>query len=167
MKTNIFTNKKPYFVTLAIKLGLLAFLLVSDLVTKQYFATHYAGTSSASFFGIFSFTYVENTGAAFSLFSGNTTVLAVLSVAFVLAFFVYDLFNYSKNPWYVLGFAFIVAGAVGNMVDRIWLGYVRDFIRFDFVTFPIFNVADMCLTIGLVLYAVYILFYFQTTKEGK
>lgn len=169
MKKNIFKQKKQYWVLLGIKLGIILGLLVLDLWTKSFFASRYeAGAGDITVLqSIFSFTYTENTGAAFSLFSNSTTVLTVLSVLFVVGFFVFDWFERQKNGWYVIGFTLISAGAVGNFVDRIWLGYVRDFMRFDFITFPIFNVADVCLTVGLVCYGIYVLFYSHKKEQVK
>ena len=65
----------------------------------------------------------------------------------------------AKNTFYCLGFGFVIGGAVGNLVDRIALGYVRDFIFLDFMpTFPVFNLADSFLCVGAVMLAIYILF---------
>lgn len=161
-KEHKFENKN-YFKVLVAKLGMVAVLLGADLATKIYFASQ--NLDITVWRGVLGFTYTENTGAAFSLFSNATSLLAAASVLFVIAFFVFDWFEHKasfqskSNWWYNTGFALIVAGAVGNMIDRFALGYVRDFIRFEFVQFPIFNVADMCLTIGLVLYGVYVLFF--------
>ncbi len=163
---NIF--KKDYLIWLAVKIGFIAVFLVADLVTKNIFANlAESGRSTFTLIdGVISFIYVENTGAAFSIFSNGTMFLAILSVIFVVGFFTYDYFSYTKSLWYVSSFVLIVAGAVGNMVDRLWLGYVRDFIRFDFVTFPIFNIADICLTVGLIIYGIYILFFYDKQKKA-
>jgi signal peptidase II len=59
----------------------------------------------------------------------------------------------------------MLSGAIGNLIDRALYGYVRDFIKLDFINFPIFNVADMALTIGAVVFSVYILFIYDTKKK--
>lgn len=62
-----------------------------------------------------------------------------------------------------LGLALVLSGAIGNLIDRVALGYVRDFIAFDFINFPVFNFADSCITVGAVLLVVSVLF----TKSGR
>lgn len=62
-----------------------------------------------------------------------------------------------------LGLALVLSGAIGNLIDRVALGYVRDFIAFDFMNFPVFNFADSCITVGAVLLIVSVLF----TKSGE
>ena len=107
---------------------------------------------------------VHNTGIAFSLFGKGgvwlivfTSILAVLSVAAWWFFARRDRFG-------ACAFALFVAGAVGNLYDRIRYGYVRDFIHFSFwKSFPVFNVADIALTVGTAAVALY--FIFKTTKK--
>ena len=101
--------------------------------------------------GVFHFTYVQNTGAAFSSFEGQQWLFALIFVAFTLAI----AYDYRKKympfshfeRWCVL---FIWAGGVGNMIDRIRLGYVVDMIAVEFIRFPVFNVADCFITCGCV-----------------
>ena len=100
-----------------------------------------------------------NTGAAFGLFSGSTTALIFVSVLMVAALFVFNVFVKNKNMFYSISFGLIVGGALGNLYDRVKLGYVRDFIYLDFApNFPIFNLADSCLCVGAAMMVVYILF---------
>jgi signal peptidase II len=99
----------------------------------------------------FNFTYVQNTGAAFGIFNEGTLPLALLSLVVSLSLFLFLLFKSRTLPLlqrYAL--ASILAGAVGNMIDRFRLGYVTDFIHFKMskFDFPVFNVADMCVVIG-------------------
>lgn len=164
---SIFTGKKSYYISLAFKVLGVAVLLGLDLFTKIYFENRYnAGQGDILVWsGVFSFTFTRNTGAAFSMFSNSTLLLTLLSAVFVVAFFVYDFFMYRKNGWYFASFILIVSGAIGNLIDRASLGYVRDFIRLDFMAFPIFNVADSCLTVGIVCYAIFILFYYHPNKK--
>ncbi len=118
--------------------------------------------------GFASFTYVQNTGAAFSLFSNATWVLTILSVVLVVALFVV-LYKTRKVPSVLLKLSlmFIIGGAIGNMIDRVFLGYVRDMIEFTFVNFAVFNVADSFVTIGAVLLGIYLLFYWDKGKKDK
>ncbi|MBQ3503063.1 MAG: signal peptidase II [Clostridia bacterium] len=110
-----------------------------------------------------------NTGAAFGLFSKSTTFLIVLSVIVVVCMIFVDIILKINTKTYAVGFGLILAGAVGNFIDRIALGYVRDFIMFDFwKSFPIFNFADCCIVIGAVLVCVHFIFLTKSnSKEVK
>ena len=117
--------------------------------------------------GFASFHYLQNTGAAFSLFSNVTWLLTVLSVVLIIAMF-YVLFKTKKYKSRLLRLAllFIIGGAIGNMIDRMFLGYVRDMIEFTFVRFAVFNVADSFVCIGAVLLGVFLLFYWDKNKKN-
>jgi signal peptidase II len=126
-------------------------LLVIDQLTKAWAASlPLNGVGKPLGLG-FSFTYVQNTGAAFGMFNEGTLPLALLSLVVSLSLFLFLLFKSKTLPIlqrYAL--ASILAGAVGNMIDRFRLGYVTDFIHFQLskFDFPVFNVADMCVVIG-------------------
>lgn len=132
-------------------------VLVADLVTKHFlFKVEYFNLipkviSIASNGG--------NSGAAWGMFSGKTIGLIVVSVVMIALFFVFNHFVKNKNTWYCLSFGFIIGGAMGNLIDRIWLKYVRDFIFLDFFpSFPVFNLADSFLCVGAAMLAIFILF---------
>lgn len=139
--------------------------LAVDLILKHAMADFFAARFSAGNFdnepvikGFISLTYTENTGAAFSIFSNNILGLTLFSILFMIAFAILDISFKDENPISGIGFALIMAGAAGNLVDRVALNYVRDFISFDFLgNFPICNFADVCITFGCVWYAVYFL----------
>ena len=133
------------------------FVLVADLVTKHFlFDVEYFNLIP----NVLSVaTNGGNTGAAWGMFSGNTTGLILISVVMIIVLFAFNYFVKSKNTFYCLAFGFVIGGAVGNLVDRIALGYVRDFVFLDFMpTFPVFNLADSFLCVGAVMLAIYILF---------
>ena len=103
--------------------------------------------------GFFSLTYVRNTGAGFSILEGQQTFLIIITVAAIL-FFVYMLAKSKQNETLkVISLLLVISGALGNLIDRISYNYVIDFL--DFVIFgwdyPVFNVADSFLTIGVIL----------------
>ena len=107
-----------------------------------------------------------NTGAAWGIFSGKKLFLVLLSAGMIVALFVFNHFVKKKNWIYCLSFGFIVGGALGNLIDRIVFGYVRDFIYLDFWrTFPIFNMADSFLCVGACLLCVYVLFMSGNKNE--
>lgn len=108
-----------------------------------------------------------NTGAAFGIFSKSTTFLIITSVIIVLVMIAVDLILKIKSKTYTIGFGLILAGAIGNFVDRIAFGYVRDFIMFDFwKNFPIFNFADCCIVIGAILVCIHFIFLSKADKYG-
>ncbi|MFH1376183.1 MAG: signal peptidase II [Candidatus Woesearchaeota archaeon] len=118
------------------KFLLIAFLVVIfDQVTKFLLEdVHY---------GIFN--YTTNTGAAFSLFQGYTVILSIISALVI----VFILFVYKKYSRYYLSLGLILGGTIGNLIDRIMFGYVRDFVDFGF--WPVFNIADAANTIGVII----------------
>ena len=107
---------------------------------------------------VFHLTYAENKGAAFSILEGQRwffiLLTSVMLVVIALAFFK----EYFKGKWGKTTLVFIFAGAIGNFVDRLLLGYVVDMFDFRLIDFPVFNVADIFLTIGGFMGVVYILF---------
>lgn len=148
---------------LIIKISVLVLCLVIDLVTKEIFSNVFAKRYSDGKYeninvikGLLSFTYTENTGAAFSIFSNNTLALTIFSAVFIVLFVFMDYSFKDKHPVSAVGCGLILAGALGNLVDRLFLQYVRDFISFDFLgNFPICNFADVCITVGCTMYAIY------------
>lgn len=107
----------------------------------------------------FKFRLVENEGAAWGIFSNKMWLLIVITfIAF--GFFIYLMrdFDLVDNPIYSASLILIISGTIGNFIDRLFLGYVRDFVTFSFFSFPSFNFADMCLTIGVLFLSIDILF---------
>jgi signal peptidase II len=133
--------------------------LILDQITKylvvQTFVT--VGATFPLWPRVFHLTYVVNTGAAFSFFSGGVSWLRWLSLLVSLGLVALGWF-YKKMPfWEQLGYGFILAGAFGNGIDRFLFGYVVDFLDFRLIKFPIFNLADVFINLGIVslLYATY------------
>ena len=110
--------------------------------------------------GLLQLTYVRNTGAAFSSFEGQQWLFALIFAAFTVAI----LYEYRKKSmpftslerWLI---AAVYAGGLGNMIDRIRLGYVVDMIETTFMEFPVFNVADIFITCGCILLMVHLIFF--------
>ncbi|MBD2252230.1 signal peptidase II [Nostoc parmelioides] len=100
--------------------------------------------------GIFHFTYVTNTGAAFSLFSGKVEWLRWLSLGVSLLLIGLALLGPVLDRWDQLGYGLILGGAMGNGIDRFALGYVVDFLDFRLINFAVFNMADSFISIGIV-----------------
>jgi signal peptidase II len=101
--------------------------------------------------GVFHFTYVVNTGAAFSSFQGQGGGwLRWLSLLVSLALVALSIYNPRLPRWEQVGYGLILSGAVGNGIDRFLFGHVIDFLDCRWINFPIFNVADSLINIGLV-----------------
>lgn len=142
-------------------------ILAIDQVTK-YFAKSYLYPDKAKDFikGFIEFRYAENTGVAFSMLSGGRIFFIILTTVVVIACLIYMYLKCQKNLWLYWTIGVLSAGAIGNLIDRIYLGYVVDFINPIFVNFAIFNIADCAVTLGAIsLIAYLVLDMFK--KESK
>lgn len=142
----------------------LAFLVIFDQITKYIAKAHIKGEKSYTIIkNIISFKYLDggNSGAAWGILSGGIILFIIFTIfaVAIISKFIYNIYkvyntNYSLNPTAkALNILMIVlvAGAIGNLIDRIVNGYVIDFISFDFIKFPIFNVADCYITVSCIL----------------
>ena len=142
----------------------------ADQITKYLTVANIALFQDVEFIpGVLGFTYVQNTGAAFSSFEGMQWLFAAIFMIFTAAI----LYEYFKKPlpftklerWCI---AAIYGGGLGNMIDRVRYGYVVDMIETKFMDFPVFNVADCFITCGcIVLLAHLILFNKEFWKDEK
>ncbi|RAM48875.1 lipoprotein signal peptidase [Mastigocladus laminosus UU774] len=129
--------------------GLIAFFL--DQITKYWVVQTFSLKQTLPLLpGIFHLTYVTNTGAAFSLLSGRVEWLRWLSLAVSLALIAFAWLGPNLNRWEQWGYGLILGGAMGNGIDRFALGYVVDFLDFRLINFPVFNLADVFINIGIV-----------------
>ena len=149
----------PYFI-------LIAALVILDQVSKILVRTHIPLHGSVEFLpGIMDFTYVQNTGMAFSMFAEHTWVLALLS-AVVTAFLLYLLVKrVISHPLGAIPLALVIAGAIGNLIDRVFLGFVTDMFRTLFMNFAVFNVADIFVVVGGIALCVYYIFFFDKYEK--
>ena len=129
-----------------------ALIVVADQITKYLTVALIPLYSRVDFIpGLLSFTYVQNTGAAWSIFEGMQWMFALIFLVLTAAV----LYEYFKSPlpfstferWCI---AAIYGGGLGNMIDRVRLGYVVDMIETTFIEFPVFNVADIFITCGCI-----------------
>ena len=129
-------------------------LLIIDMITKIIVTSNMTvGSSINVISGFFSITYVENTGAAWGMFSNGTVLLGLLSVVFLIVFTKYILDQKSISLFNSINYALIIAGVFGNMIDRFARGFVVDFLNFQIFSydFPVFNVADIFIVVGIIL----------------
>ncbi|MFC1941215.1 signal peptidase II [Chloroflexota bacterium] len=120
--------------------------------------------------GLFRLTHIHNTGAAFGLFQGHSfilTIVAIVGIAVVLLFGLFFLhqFSFLDNRLSRLALGLILGGTVGNLIDRLNLGYVTDFI--DFTVWPAFNLADSAIVVGVILFAYSLLFLSGVKKPSS
>jgi len=109
--------------------------------------------------GIINITYHENTGAAFGILQNQVSILGIVSVLFCIGLVIYILRKKPESTLQKISFMLIFAGAAGNAIDRIFRNGVIDFIETAFMDFPIFNVADIAITVGAILLVVYVIFF--------
>lgn len=147
----------------ALLVAVAAVWLAVDRVTKIYFDGFSLGEDVAGpFAGLLQFTLVHNTGGAWGLFSGSTLPLAVFSTVVAVAVAAAAILLAQRSTWLLtLGAALIVAGGIGNAIDRFAQGYVVDFIELSFIDFPVFNIADIGVTCGFALVIVAVLFFWR------
>lgn len=117
--------------------------------------------------GFLSLTHLRNTGAAWSLLEGKMIFFYVITVIVSVVIIYLLINNYKKSIWYSVGLSFVLAGAIGNFIDRVRLGYVVDMLQTDFMNFPIFNVADSTLVVGVICIFIYLILDEKAAKEGK
>ncbi|MCK4025479.1 signal peptidase II [Streptococcus iners] len=99
--------------------------------------------------GFMSLAYLRNYGAAWSILQNQQWFFTIVTIAAVIGLIWYYVKQIKGSLWTLFSLALMIAGALGNFIDRIRLGYVVDMFHLDFISFPVFNVADMCLSIGV------------------
>lgn len=134
-------------------------VVIADQGLKNYIVTNFKiGDEHTVIPGILSFTYLQNDGAAWNIFSGQMILFYLISIAAIAVVFYY-LFNPKYKNWlFDTGLALVLGGIIGNFIDRLHLKYVIDMLQLDFVQFNIFNIADSAITVGIVLVFIYLIF---------
>lgn len=150
---------------------IVAVLLVGlDQVTKYLALMHLKPVGSVTFVeGFMDFTFVENRGVAFGMFSGQKWFILLLTgvIVAVMVYYFVRLPHSRQYQWVRGAMVLVLAGAVGNMIDRIFRGYVVDFFEFTFFDWPVFNVADIYVVVGVILLAILILFVIKEEPKEK
>ena len=134
-----------------------------DQLTKWLAVTRLKGEDSFPLWqDVLHFTYVENTGAAFGSFKEHRWVFMFVSTVAIIALIIYYFWGRPHDRLTTVALAFITGGGIGNMIDRVLLGYVVDFIDFTLIDFAVFNIADsfVCVGVGLMFLAL-----FRTARE--
>ena len=145
---------------------LVAALVALDQAVKYLVRTNIQSGQVIEFIPrLLGLTYVQNTGAAFSLFSEHTWLLTLISAVVSIAIAAALVKNVIRHPFGKLTLAVILAGAVGNLIDRALFGFVTDMFKTLFMTFAVFNVADICVVCGGIAFCVYVLFFYDKLEK--
>ncbi|AGV72951.1 MULTISPECIES: signal peptidase II [Lactococcus] len=137
--------------------------IIADQVFKNWVVANIQlGDTKKIWPDVLSLTYIKNDGAAWSSFSGQQWFFLVLT-PIVLIVALWFLWKKMGQNWYFAGLTLIIAGALGNFIDRVRQGFVVDMFQTEFMNFPIFNIADILLSVGFVVLFIAIL----TDKETK
>ena len=139
-KREKYLNYYPVFVTAAL-------VFFVDLAIKTYLRTYFAYQSIPILKQIFHITVIFNTGAAFGLLKGNTSLLIAFSFIFIGLFIFLLKSEEKKNFLFLFSCGMILGGAISNLTDRIFLGYIVDYL--DLRVWPVFNLSDACISAGV------------------
>lgn len=147
-----------------------AILVAIDQITKYIALSSLKPIGSMTFIkGFMDFTFVENRGAAFGILEGQrwffVVATIVISVAIIYAFV--KMPKKKEYKYMKLALVLILAGAFGNVIDRLFRGYVVDFFEFTFIDWPVFNVADIYVVVGTIIFAFLILFVIKDEPKNN
>ena len=134
---------KLYFVSLSI------FIVLIDQFTK-YLMFYNKKLFINKDFLLFKLDFVKNYGAAFNIFSGSRIFLSLISIVFSIILIYLIIRKNNLNLFDLYSYSFILGGTIGNGIDRIYKGFVIDFINLNIINFPVFNIADISINIGFI-----------------
>ena len=145
---------------------LAAALVAVDQVVKYLVRAGIPLHTAVAFLPGLDLTYVQNTGAAFSLFSEHTWLLTLISLVMSVLLLMALVRGFFRHPFGRISLALLLAGAVGNLIDRAFQGYVVDMFHVLFMEFAVFNVADICVVVGGIAAAVYYMWGYERLEKG-
>ena len=135
---------KLYFISLSF------FIVLIDQFTK-YLMFYNKNLFINKDFLLFKLDFVKNYGAAFNILSGSRLFLSLISIFFSILLIYYILRKNTFNKFELFSYTFILGGTIGNGIDRIYRGFVVDFINLNIINFPVFNIADISINIGFII----------------
>ena len=135
---------KYYFIILSF------FIIIIDQFTKYLMYYNYKTFVNKDFI-FFKLDFVKNYGAAFNIFSGSRIFLSMISIIISIILLSLIVKKYTTNILDLYSYSFMLGGTIGNGIDRIYRGFVIDFINLNFINFPVFNIADITINIGFIL----------------
>ena len=147
---------------------LLAACIAGDQLLKYWVVRHLEIGQSAAFLpGLVRLTRLHNTGAAWGSFSGSTALLTAVTAVLLVAVAWLVLKKIIRHPLGLCAAMLVLGGGIGNMIDRICRGYVVDMFDLEFMDYPIFNLADCFVVVGVILGAVYYLWFYDKYDGRK
>lgn len=156
--------KKKTIIKIIFIVFIIGIVFILDQYTKYLIEENIKLNESVNLIkNFFNLTYVRNTGAAFSILSGKVNLLIIISWM-IFFYLIYEIYMNIKENIYPYFIAVLIGGLVGNLYDRIVFGYVRDFLDFNILgyDYPVFNISDMFVVLGVILLTVHILFKGET-----
>ena len=147
---------------------LVVLLVAADQLVKILVRANIPMGASMPFLpGLVELTYVQNTGAAFSIFKDHTWLLTIISAVVAAAIAAALIKRVVAHPFGVITLSVVLAGAVGNLIDRALFGFVTDMFNLQFMYFAVFNVADICVVCGGIAFCVYFLFFYDKLEKKE
>lgn len=144
-----------------------AVLVIIDQIIKYFVSSYLQPVGSVSVIdNLFSLTYVENKGVAFGMFSDMRWVFVALTSALLAIIIFYMFKKRPKGKFFYICAALIIGGGIGNLIDRIFYGYVIDYLSLSFFP-PVCNFADYCITAGTIMLVIYLLFFSDVLDSSK
>lgn len=128
-------------------------LITIDQIFKYYILINKENLPNNIINDVLNFTYCENRGIAFGIGQGGAKIFALITLLIIIVALIYIAFKFNKlKGLTVFGIALVISGGIGNLIDRLFRGYVIDYIDFsEIVDFPIFNFADICIVVGVII----------------
>ena len=117
--------------------------------------------------GVVSLTHIRNAGAAWSMMEGKTWFLVLMPIAVIAAALVYMYRHRSGSKLMMVSLALVMGGGIGNLIDRVRMHEVIDYIKCELFDFPIFNLADICVVVGAIMFCVYMMFFEESAKKDS
>lgn len=144
-----------------------AVLVIIDQIIKYFVSVYLQPVGSVSVIdNLFSLTYVENKGVAFGMFSDMRWVFVALTSVLLAIIIFYMFRKRPKGKFFYICAALIIGGGIGNLIDRIFYGYVIDYLSLSFFP-PVCNFADYCITAGTIMLVIYLLFFSDVLDSSK
>ncbi len=150
-----------------IVLGFSLLVVIIDYIIKILVINNLKPISSLEIIpGLFSLNYVENKGAAFGMLANARWIFIVFTIAVIIFLIIFLFWKKPTSKLLNVAFILIIGGGIGNLIDRIFYGYVVDYLSISFFP-PVCNFADYCVTIGAFLLVIYLIFITDYTKKNK
>ncbi len=161
-------HRRGYITVIALQGLAIALIVAADQMVKWWSADNLKNIAVQPLIpGVVHMTYVENRGAAFGIFENMRVLFLVLTVLALAAMAIALFKRWPRHPLGTWALVLVIGGALGNFIDRAAQGFVVDMFEFDFIRFAVFNVADIFVTGGGVLFCVYLLFLHEKMNRGK